>query len=105
MSSHSEIRAPLVREYGNPKIVDTAWALRMLGKRDEIHPRNAFAAVYPSEEAAQAYADANSEHWGYVSVGRIPVDGGILGVTDLRRAWRDLDHPITDPALPDDWKP
>lgn len=105
MTSHAQIRAPLVREYGQPQKIDTGWALRKIGKRDQIHPRNAFACIYASEEAAQAYADANLVHWGYVSLGRIPVDGGILGVTDLRQGFRDHDAPITDPALPDNWKP
>jgi hypothetical protein len=100
------VRAKLVREHGQPKGVDAGLALRLLGRRHEVHPRDVVAFVYPSVEAERAYAEANEENWGHGRLGPMPVDGGILGVTDLRPVQkRDWGIEPTDPALPDNWRP
>lgn len=99
------VRAELVGRYGEPARVDNAAALRLLGRRDEVHPRDVSACVYQSREAAQAWADANREHWRHPSLGIVAVDGGVLGVTDLRSALREFGTKPTDPTWSDDWTP
>jgi hypothetical protein len=105
MDTLRRVRAELWHQYGRPKAADTAMALRLLGKRDEVHPRDAFACVYSSREAAEAFREANREHWGHPSLGIVVVDGGVLGVSDLRPALRGFGAEPTNPALPDDWRP
>jgi hypothetical protein len=104
MLEQHQVRADLARRYGRPKSVDTAGALRLLGKRAEVHPRCAFAAVYSSQEAAEAFRDANLEYWGHPSLGLTVVDGGVLGAIDLRPSLRGFGVEPTDPALPDGWR-
>lgn len=98
-----ERRRRLIAAHGRPpRFPDTGAALRLLELRDQVHPRDAIAFVYRDQQAAGAYAASNLDHSGLPSLGTVPVDGGILGVLDLRPA---LMAKITDPALPDDWTP
>jgi hypothetical protein len=87
--------------YGTPVTADTAGALRRLGLRDTVHPLDAYAFRYQSQEAADAFAVSNREHHGHPDLGSYVAHGGVIGVIDLRHS---LEH-VTDPALPDDWRP
>lgn len=93
-------------QYGSPRhYADTAAALRLVGKRNEIHPRDAHAFVYPSQEAADAFATANVEGHD-IDTWHTALDSGeVLGVLDLRRSLKRLGNTITDPSLPDNWRP
>jgi hypothetical protein len=90
--------AELRERYGRPPRVDSGDALRRLGLRDSIHPHDAFAFLYPSQEAADAFAAANLEHYGHPDLGSYATDEGVIGVTDLRHAL----PKVTDPTLADD---
>jgi hypothetical protein len=109
--SFGERRALLVARHGLPAQVPAAAALRLLGRRAEVHPNDAVAFAYRDQAAADAYAESNAQHQGIPSLGSRPVDGAIVGVLDLRpalarharqagRSWE-----FTDPGLPDDWHP
>jgi hypothetical protein len=82
--SGAELRAryPTVTTYR-----DTAAALKLVGANlDGIAPDDAHASLYPSREAAEAFAASNLEHHGHPSLGIAEVDGGWVGVLDLRPA-------------------
>ena len=83
---------------GHVRVVDAGEPLRRLGLRETVHPRDAVACLYPSQEACDEFAAANLEHHGHPSLGSYATDGGVMGVTDLRHALPRL----TDPTLPDD---
>jgi hypothetical protein len=88
-----------------PQGFDTAEGLRLIGKRSEIHPRDAHAFLYPSREAADLFAQANRERNGVETLGTAEVEGGVVGVLDIRSFYLDHGGSPTDPALPDDWTP
>lgn len=95
--------ASLRARYGRPLTADVAGALRRLGLREAVHPLDAYAFRYDSQEAADAFAVSNLEHHGHPDLGSyLADDGGVVGVLDLRPA---LAPHVTDPALPDDWRP
>lgn len=109
--SLGERRALLIARYGQPAQVDRAGALRLLGLRDAVHPRDVVAFLYRDQAAAGAFAASNAEHQGIPSLGTCLAEGGVVGVLDLRpelarhaqqagQSWE-----FTDPALPDDWQP
>jgi len=98
------IRAELVGRYGWPRPTDKAATLRLLGRRHDVHPRDVSACVYASRDAAEAFAAANREHWSHPSLGIAVVDGGVVGVIDLRPSLRGFGCMPTDPSLPDDWR-
>lgn len=90
---------------------DAGLALRMVGRRDEVHPRDAYAMRYPNDESADLGAYLNTAWYGHEILGRAALDDGVVIVLDLRPAMRrltpasdELREP-TDPTLPDDWKP
>lgn len=89
--------AELRERYGTPPWVDRGDALRRLGLRDSIHPDDVFACLYPSQEAAAAFAACNLEHHGHPDLGSYVTGKGVVGVCDLRRAL----PRVTDPSLPD----
>ena len=70
--------------YGYPAQYDTAQALDLLGKTGEIQPDEAIAFLYPSREAAEAFADSNLLNGGLPSLGIMEVAGGWLGAVDIR---------------------
>lgn len=82
-------------KYGQPDRVDTAAALRLAGLRGEVHPQDAIAFTYPSDEAAEAFATANRDAG--LSVTRVSTEAGPVNVIDLRSA---LSH-VTNPTEPD----
>lgn len=79
-------------------LVDTAMALRLLGKREEIHPHDAVAFIYPSRAVAADFAMSNLEIHGHDTYS-VAVEGGVIGVVDLRHCFSE----VTDPARPDGW--
>jgi hypothetical protein len=93
------------------KKVDGGLALRVIGRRDEVHPCDVLAFSYPSQALADLFAFLNVECGGHTLLGRAMLDNGLLSVIDLRPDLRrftddaDLDWEPTDPALPDDWRP
>lgn len=102
MSSTGEM---LRAKYGAPEKVPTADALRWIGKRDEVHPRDAVAFRYPSHEAAEAFAAVNAEHHGVPNLGILETAEGWIGVLDLRPQLMEHGSPVTYPELPDNWAP
>jgi hypothetical protein len=61
-------------------------ALELLDLRAQgIQPDDILAWVYPSRDAAEAYARANARLWDHPSLGiAIDANGQVIGVTDLR---------------------
>jgi len=91
----------LFARFGRPEIYrDTAAALRLIGKRDHVHPDDAFACIYQTREAAEAFGESNLRHGDVIPLGVVEHDGAWLGVSDLRPQL--LARHITDPAAPDD---
>jgi hypothetical protein len=94
---------------GQPKIrptpqrIPSAHALRIVGRRSEIHPRDAVAFRYGSHEMADLSEYLNREFYGNEIAGRVMLDNGILLVIDLRPVVRRLGCSPADPALPDSW--
>jgi hypothetical protein len=90
--------------------VDTAAALRLLGLRGQVHPRDAYAFTYRDQAAADAWQAATLDHHGVPSLGTAAVDGAVVGVYDLRPALARLAGlppaaVATPPGLPDGWVP
>lgn len=98
-----ERRRRLIAAHGRPQAVtDTAAALRLIGKRDQVHPRDAMAYTYRDQAAADAYAASNAEHNDIPSLGTAAIDGAVVGVLDLRPLLTATE--ATDPRRPDDWQ-
>jgi hypothetical protein len=105
--SPGERRAKLTAEHGAPRMLrDTAAALRLIGKRDKVHPVDAIAFAYRDHLAAAAWSASNRVHNGVPPLG-IAVGGDeVIAVLDMRPAlsahgaWKPA-----DPSLPDDWQP
>jgi hypothetical protein len=79
----------------------TAAALRLAGKRDEIHPNDAVALIYPSREYFEASARRDREIHHNDVIGPLVTEMGLLGIVDLRRQMRESGWQVTDPSLPD----
>ncbi len=78
--------AELRAKYGKPPAVDSDEALRRLGPHESIHPRDAFAYLHPSQEAADAFTAANLEHYGHRCLGSYVTEEGVVAVYDVRPA-------------------
>jgi hypothetical protein len=103
---HEAHRAELTAAHGTPRPFDTAYALRLLGQRAQVHPRDAYAFAYRDQAAADAWQAATRTHHGIPSLGTAPSDAGVIGVYDLRPALAgEFGAPVTDPGLPDGWTP
>jgi hypothetical protein len=98
-------RAELIAEHGKPRSVDVAAALRLIGKRDQVHPRDAVAFAYRDHRAAQAWAASNLEHYGHPSLGWDVGGDAVIGVIDLRPELFRHGAGLTSPSRPDDWLP
>jgi hypothetical protein len=98
--AREERQAILAARYGAPRWADRSAALRLLGLRGQVHPRDVAAFAYRDRAAADAWARSNLDHHGYPSLGTVIAGGEVIGVTDLRPARAEP----TDPALPDDWQ-
>lgn len=94
-------REAMWARYGVPKTADTAQALRTIGRRQEVHPKDAIAFLYANQEAADAFAATNLEHHGHQSLGSYATADGVVGVIDIRAAQEALGHAATDPAEAD----
>lgn len=102
--SHAERRARLTEQHGQPRRHDHAGALRLLGQRGQVHPRDVVAHLYRDQDAAQAWLGSNAAHYGHPPLGAVTVEGlGVVGVIDLRPSLAAHGVAATDPALPDDW--
>lgn len=113
---HARRRAALTARHGQPRSLgrpaETAAALRALGLRGRVHPRDAFAFAYRDAAAAAAWQQATLTHHDTPSLGTCAAEGGgVTGVYDLRPALAGIAQDAgrswayTDPALPDDWTP
>lgn len=83
---------------------DTPAALRMTGLRDLIHPDDAMAYLYPSEEYFKVSAAADRE-LGNLVHGPLVTEMGLLGIVDVRPQLQAAGCQPTDPALPDRREP
>lgn len=98
---HEQRRRQLEDAHGRPVLAGAGDALRLLGLRDRVHPLDVIAFVYRDQAAADAWAASNADHYGHPCLGTIPVDGGVLGVLDLRPALAREGVGPKDPAEPD----
>src|SRR5205807_9953271 len=105
--SHGERRAMLAARHGLPAPADPGDALRLIGARAQVHPRDVVAFVYRDDAAADAYAASNADHYGLPLLGRAApaAGGGVVGVLDLRPELTRRGLPETPPDLPDGWPP
>lgn len=97
--------AALIRRYGQPEKLNTASTLRSLGLREKFHPRDVVAVRYVSVEAANAFAKANRERHNLDVIGPFETPAGPVNLIDFRRTFTATGFPVTDPSLPDDWRP
>jgi hypothetical protein len=84
---------------------DTAAALRLAGRRDEIHPADAMAFTYPDREYFEASAKRDRENNGNEVIGPFETDEGLIGIVSMQPQMRARGWEVTDPALPDDYGP
>lgn len=103
---HATRRARLAEAFGRPRRFVAADALRLLGLREAVHPRDALAYAYHDRRAADAWAASNWEHYRHPLLGCLVVEGaGVVGAYDLRPMLAAHGCELTDPGLPDDWCP
>lgn len=84
---------------------DTAAALRLAGKRGEIHPVDAIAFIYPDAAYFEASAKRDREIHGNEVSGPFETAEGLTGVVSMVPQLRANGWRVTDPSLPDDWTP
>ncbi len=78
----------MFRRYGKPEQVSELAAWELLHP-DDVSPAEICAFRYRDQEAADAYAASNLEHYGHPSLGTVRLeDGTVIGVLDLRPALR-----------------
>ena len=82
---------------------DTAAALRLAGKRGEIHPDDAVAFIYPDRAYFDAAAQRDREIHHNEVIGPFDTPEGLMGIVDLRPQLALSGDRIADPALPDDY--
>jgi hypothetical protein len=82
--------------------VQTGAALRVAGKRAEIHPHDAVAFIYPDRAYFEASAQRDREIHHNDVIGPLVTDAGLIGIVDMRRQLREMGASATDPAFPDD---
>jgi hypothetical protein len=93
------------------KRFDPAIALRLAGKRGEVHPLDIAAFVYPSMEKAERAADANRKLHRHYVLGPIVTEIGPVNIIDFRPAFARIhadagtEYRPTDPNLPDNYQP
>jgi hypothetical protein len=85
------------------RMTDRGMALRLIGRRHEIHPRDVVAFRHRHVGVADLSEFLNREWYGHEIAGRVMLDNGILIVLDLRPSLRRQNIPVTDPVRPDDW--
>lgn len=90
---------------GKPQRVRPGPALRALGKRHDIHPRDTYAALYSSRDMLAEWAELNAELYGHPVLGEVDTERGVIGVYDLRPQHARAGVKLTPPEMPDDWRP
>jgi hypothetical protein len=102
--TRSERRAALIAEHGEPRMIwdKRADALRLIGKRDEVHPLDVVACAYRDRAAAGAWRESGESH-NQPTLGIAELDGEIISVIDLRPQLADDGRLPTLLARPDDW--
>lgn len=99
-------RVALARAYGSPAPFNGGEALRLLGRRGHVHPRDAFAFLYADRWACAAWQAATAIWHGVPALGTYLLETGqVVGVYDLRPALAEFGAAATDPALADQWEP
>jgi len=83
----------------------TAAALRLAGLRDEVHPHDAMAFIYPDRAYFERSAARDRELLRNDVHGPYETPEGLLGIVDIRPQLRERGLRATDPELPDDWTP
>jgi hypothetical protein len=78
-------------------------ALRKLGLRDQVHPRDVVGFRYATQEGWDESARSNLEHHGHADLGSFVTGEGVTGLVDIRHAMPE--GQLTDPSKPDDWDP
>lgn len=90
-------RMELIQRYGIPQQLTSEYAITgaiaHMDTADDLHPGQVVVMVYPSQEAADAFAAANLEQHGHPTVGtyEAPDGSGIVGVLDIRAAIAEAD--------------
>ena len=79
--------------------------LRYAGLRDQLHPRDAVACTYPDRAYFEESARRDREIWGNRIHGPWETEAGLIAIVDITPQLREGKMEITDPALPDTWKP
>jgi hypothetical protein len=83
--------------------LDSARVLRYLGLRDQIHPFDVVAFVYPDRACFDASAKRDRELYGNDVLGPWETEAGLVGIVDMRpQMLAGWGMAPTDPALPDD---
>jgi hypothetical protein len=77
-------------------------ALRKLGLREEVHPRDVVGFRYATQEGWDESARSNLEHHGHADLGSFATGDGVTGLLDTRHC---MSGALTGPWLPDDWDP
>jgi hypothetical protein len=85
--------------------VDTAAALRLAGRRGDIHPHDAIAFIYPDRAYFEESAGRDREIHGNEVIGPMMTECGLIAVVSIVPQMRREGYPATDPALPDNWEP
>ena len=105
-AERDERRAALIAVHGQPAPVAAGLALRVLGRRGDVHPRDVAAFAYRDQAAAGAWMAATLAHQAIPHLGTAQLDDGrVVGVYDLRPVLDLGGVPLTSPHLPDDWTP
>jgi hypothetical protein len=84
---------------------DTAAALRTAGLREEIHPIDAVAFIYPGRAYFDRSAARDREIHGNDVHGPFETEAGLLGIVDMRPQLREHGILVTDPTMPDGCTP
>ena len=101
---HSLSSTELIYTYGQPEVFDTAEALRLLALDEAIHPHDAIACTYPSQEAADAFDATNQVVHGHPPTLHLTLaDGRVLGLIDLRPALARFGQEPMAPLAPGPW--
>ena len=79
-------RRALEAEHGKPVRAGTALVIEALARlaRQDVDPAKVYGYVYRDQAAASAWQASTLRYNRVPSLGTVPVDGGILGLYDLR---------------------
>ena len=80
-----QVGAMLRAKWGSPAAFDRATALALLEIDASGREKDFYAHLYTSREMADEFASANREHFDHDWHGPIQVEGGWVGVVDIRK--------------------